>query len=68
MDVQGLDKVEISIFDTIRIKDSAPFFQGLRGVVSYIGKEGVSVVLVDLDLDDYVTLRWSEFDVVERYE
>lgn len=48
-------------FDVVRITGGFEGWVGERGVVAYVGTDGVSVAI--RGMDDYVPLRWDEFEV-----
>ena len=53
---------DLRVFDRIRVKDNALYFAGQIGVVAYVGSNGVSAQIGDLD--DYVPLDWDEIELV----
>jgi hypothetical protein len=50
----------------IKIKSTAPLFAGHVGHVAYIGTDGISVYLADVDFDDPIPLNNEEYDICEE--
>lgn len=56
---------EVHVGQRVLINDKAPYFNGALASVAYIGSDGISVYLIDSEIDECISLslgEWSEID------